>query len=251
MNKLTLALLGGAALATTSVTEAATCNPTGFFIGLNGGVQTGQAKLNHTNNFAIGAFLNHFGTFAGKTADPVFELMTGYNRLYGHWLIGIHIYVGWNDASYSRSKGNQVNINEILRFKLKRGAKWFGGVGVRLGYLISPRTILSFLFNVEYNRWKVTATHINIPDGIEGAPIFRRSNSKGMIQFAPAIELKTFITKTISVNLRHKCVFGRDVKLVIAPATALGNTNNIQGTVTEGRIRDYQTTIGISMKIGS
>ena len=263
-----ISLLTATAVAGLVSAEAATCNPSGFFIGLNAGVQMTGAKLRFNTDQVVNdetaeQHNRSFNTdFGNKNADFVAELMAGYNMLYsGAIILGVHFYIGYNNTSMKHTTDQvQTEIQSQfdegvynLTHKVKRSSDFFYGIGIRLGYLLNARTILSIMLNAERSKWKLSAAVSNVPsvnsnenNNTTGNQSVSKSKSK--VSFAPAIELATFITKQVSINLRYKCVFGPSITVKGPAGNETRDRTTLHRSTSKVKVRDHQFTIGVSYK---
>lgn len=111
---------------------------TGFYLGVNAGI--GGDKIDYPFNFGQGFATGSLGTqsFGGFAGGQV-----GYNYQFaGGWVAGLEADIQWSNIR------SNINANAAITqgpaFALDAGTeiKWFGTVRGRLGYTLTPQTLL-------------------------------------------------------------------------------------------------------------
>lgn len=195
MKKIISALLVTAAVAAPAV--AANNIQTGFYVGANAGASTSKLDIPTAGNLTQ--------SFAGQNA--VLGLYTGYGVVNSNLYLGGELFAAIDNA--------KINV---LNFQLKRKA--FFGAAARLGFLVSPSTMIYGRLGLEFGKWQVSVNGTNVGRSSKAA-------------FAPGLGLETALTNNLS--LRTEWVY------------QINKAFNNTATLTAGA-RAQRFTVGISYR---
>jgi len=253
MKKLTNSLLAAAAIIASVSTVSAdeSSSKTGFYLGGNVGGANTNVQYSFTNAGSAqtptgpgtyvagqivgsGALANYVQAAKadGGKFNPLFGLFAGYGMQSGSLYFGGEIYGGFDSAKVmpydDTASGNgsvtgtgtgSAEIPVYGKASVKRTN--FYGIAPRLGFLVTPSTLLYVKLGIEGGKWKATVNpggfafvggQINgvgpVYPGDNGTAKVPYTGSKSSISFAPGIGLDAFITKNLFVRAEYSYLFG-------------------------------------------
>ena len=187
MKKFVIAVVAAAALNTVSA-ESCASNFSGFYAGLQAGINYAHGKSTKQGPAIKDKLTDEEGTnsFIGG-------LFTGYGMG-----IGQCMYVG--GEIYGNLGANNLNLTHLDSDVEKLSAKNNGnfGVKVRLGYVASPQAMIFLGLGLEHSQWKVKYEHIDgiLARGVERE--YKRTISR--VAFSPSVGADVFMTKNFFVR---------------------------------------------------
>ncbi len=196
-------ILSAAALFLGTAIHAESCATSvqGFYAGVNAGLQqsTGQLKWDFTGTQTFQKSSIGKKTFTGG-------LFAGYQMGVGSCMIvGGEVY--GNFANYNETIIDDIDVSgptntwaDKLQSKLNFGAK------VRLGYTMSPRSILFLGLGAEYSSTTLKVEHVAHGTGVTvGEAVVKKTRKS--INFAPSVGVDMFTNDQIFVRAEYTYVF--------------------------------------------
>ncbi len=217
MKKLVIAAIAAAALNTTASAENCASNFSGFYAGLQAGLNWTKSELKNVNT---GGSESHNKTsFTGG-------LFTGYGMGIGQSMyVGGEVYgnlnrdkVLWKDPSGEAEITTQNNGNI--------GAK------VRLGYVFSPQTMIFLGLGLEHAQWKVKFNHLRaVGRGVDKE--YKKTISK--VAFTPSIGTEMYVNKHIFVRGEYTYVAPVNGTLKVKKGNGPHSNLDIKSTFSQHR----------------
>ena len=232
MKKFTSALLAVTALTAANVFAAgAVDSKTGAYVGGNVGMGSTNVKYGFSNVGSTGTNSGP-GTDVGTTLsasssnaqvnnvnagkmNALFGLFAGYGMQVGTMYFGGEVYGGFDSAkveAYNDSGTNTVGTTgsstrnwPLGKASVKRTN--FYGLAPRLGFFVTPSTMLYAKLGIEGGKWTATQTSA-ANDGASAARNIVTKKSKSGISFAPGLGLDAFITKNLFLRAEYTYLFG-------------------------------------------
>jgi len=232
MKKFTSALLVAAAAVTSAYADGAVSSDskTGAYLGGNVGMANTNVKYSYTNVGAIGTAsgLGESG-LTGKTIssssanaqagssqagkmNPLFGLFAGYGMQVGTMYFGGEIYAGFDSAKVEafNDAGTTSGTSGSRAFPLGKASVKrtnFYGLAPRLGFFVTPSTMLYVKLGIEGGKWQATKTSASNDFATAAQNVATKGNKSG-ISFAPGLGLDAFITKNLFLRAEYTYLFG-------------------------------------------
>lgn len=258
MKKFTSALLAVTALtAANAFAAGAVDSKTGAYVGGNVGMANTNVKYGFTaqNVTASASFSTddrkvNFKSNTGKM-NPLFGLFAGYGMQVGSMYFGGEVYGGFDSAkvvSYDDSATGKSS--GYWKSSVKRTN--FYGIAPRLGFFLTPSTMMYVKLGIEGGKWKATIDPNFATIDASGSAVYGASaatnaanapkskkqfnSSKNAISFVPGLGLDAFVTKNLFVRAEYSYMFGPKVTVTqdtsgydnsIAPGSTYVHTFNI------------------------
>lgn len=260
MKKFTSALLAVTALtAANAFAAGAVDSKTGAYVGGNVGMANTNVKYDYVtggksvtvagNVTTVTAndttAINNLKTDAGKM-NPLFGLFAGYGMQVGTMYFGGEVYGGFDSAKVTPFDDSAtVASQSFWKTTVKRTN--FYGLAPRLGFFVTPSTMLYVKLGIEGGKWKVTSkgtgTFTSNDNGVSSR-LF--STSKNSISFAPGLGLDAFVTKNLFLRAEYSYMFGPKVTL----NQDITYLNSAQGTIVKHTFNITQQTfkVGVGYK---
>jgi len=280
MKKFTSALLAVTALTAANVFAAgAVDSKTGAYVGGNVGMANTNVKYGYSNVGATGTATGPgAASFTGSTIiadagnaqvgntnagkmNPLFGLFAGYGMQVGQMYFGGEVYGGFDtakvDAFNDAGTGNGTTGNgagtsttapagalfPLGKASVKRTS--FYGLAPRLGYFVTPSTMLFVKLGIEGGKWQATHT-ASASDYNSASRNVATKGNKNSISFAPGLGLDAFITKNLFLRAEYSYLFGPKI-------TVRQNTNDSKswsGTYADHTFQITQQTfkVGVGYK---
>lgn len=250
MKKITLlglAVLGFAGSAFASGAMPAPVSPPDYFSGFNLGANVGvqHETGNVTNDFyntyidtqttPNGTSTQNFVYNYSQSSDVGNNALNGGLALgYGHtfntsWFAGIEGFGRYAhaknhaDLSYyynNSDSGYQEHANSSIDVK----SDWSFGGDVKLGYLITPKTMFYVLAGAEYRKYSVDVFNNIITTSLGTETPYSYSYDKGKVAFMPGVGLETMLTDKLSLGARYTYAnFGSLDQDYVNPTQVLGS----------------------------
>ncbi len=215
MKKLAIAAITAAVLNTTASAENCASNFSGFYAGVQAGVNYTKSELKNVDT--KGTDSNNKTSFTGG-------LFTGYGMG-----IGQSMYVG------GEVYGN-LNSNKVLwlspngQAEIKTQNNGNIGAKVRLGYVFSPQTMIFLGLGLEHAQWKVKLNHLGrVARNAEKE--YKKTISK--VAFAPSIGTEMYVNKHIFV--RGEYTYVAPVSGTLEAKAANGSNLGVKSTFNQHR----------------
>lgn len=227
MKKFTSALLAVTALTAANVFAAgAVDSKTGAYVGGNVGmantnVKYGMITGNWNGTPVAAASANNFKSDTGKM-NPLFGLFAGYGMQVGSMYFGGEVYGGFDSAKVT-SYDDSASGSAVGFWKASVKRTSFYGIAPRLGFFVTPSTMLYVKLAIEGGKWKATTTPnlatINDATNAASSATSKANSSrvtnasKSSISFAPGLGLDAFITKNLFLRAEYSYMFGPKITL--------------------------------------
>lgn len=225
MKKFTSALLAVTALtAANAFAAGAVDSKTGAYVGGNVGMANTNVKYSYvssnSNGTALTTTLNSFKADAGKM-NPVFGLFAGYGMQVGTMYFGGEVYGGFDSAKVIAYDDSASGVAAgFWKSSVKRTN--FYGLAPRVGFFVTPSTMLYVKLGVEGGKWKAMIDpNMNVVNGHNNSTAAGRAASgkqfnasKSGISFAPGLGLDAFITKNLFLRAEYSYLFGPKITVV-------------------------------------
>lgn len=220
MKKFTSALLAVTALtAANAFAAGAVDSKTGAYVGGNVGMANTSVKYgfvsSNSNGAAIAANKMTNAKFDGGKMNPLFGLFSGYGMQVGTMYFGGEVYGGFDSAKVAPyddlATGTQTSF---WKGSVKRTN--FYGIAPRLGFFVTPSTMLYAKLGIEGGKWKAAVdpnfgtidAYNNASATAKAASKKQFSSTKNAISFVPALGLDAFITKNLFLRAEYSYMFG-------------------------------------------
>jgi opacity protein-like surface antigen len=268
MKKFTSALLAVTALTAANVFAAgAVESKTGAYVGGNvgmantnvkysftnlgaNGTSTGPGDVTSTQTVTAGSSSAQVANFNSGKMNPLFGLFAGYGMQVGTMYFGGEIYGGFDSAKVEAfndagtTSGTQTSKNYPMgKASVKRTN--FYGLAPRLGFFVTPSTLLYVKLGIEGGKWTATQTS-SADDFVAVARNITTKKNKSGISFAPGLGLDAFITKNLFLRAEYTYLFGPKIT-VRQDTTASGSWG---GTWADHKFQITQQTfkVGVGYK---
>jgi opacity protein-like surface antigen len=208
-----MAFLALTLIGATAYSETCASNFSGFYAGLQAGINssTGSVKI---NDYAASYISENTSNFSGTAGNKSFV-----GGLFGGYGLGIGscAYVGFEAyINFSNDNNKLYDTTDYAKedktFKITAKQNLSGGAKIRLGYTITPQTMVFLGLGLEYSKWQLKSENLQTlypQNGIETATKKNRS----LASFAPSVGLETFLTKNLFVRGEYTYVVGSKQKL--------------------------------------
>lgn len=246
MKKFTSALLAVTALtAANAFAAGAVDSKTGAYVGGNVGMGSTNVKYSYTNlgtnptisdpgsatGGAIGSGANSSVVQAGKAEagklNPLFGMFAGYGMQVGTMYFGGEVYGGFDSAKVTASDDTGTGNGTVsatgigtspIYVKGKASVKRtnFYGLAPRLGFFVTPSTMLYIKLGIEAGKWTATVN----PGGVaansttvkdDGTALRAYKGDKNAISFVPGLGLDAFVTKNLFLRAEYSYLFGPSI----------------------------------------
>jgi len=251
MKKLTTALLAVCAVSTAAMADAGAFN--GFYLGANAGVASTTSEYNWTNTntnssgkSSISSSSSSGSTFqSGKNSNAgQAGLYAGYNMQVGQLVVGGEGYVSLDSTKKTLYDDTANAANPQFKSTLKRSM--FYGLAARLGFVVSPSTMLYARLAAESGKWTLnsiatgdTGTTGNT-NGVSAAN--NVSSSKNGVYFAPGLGIETVVAKNLLLRAEGTYTF--------APTVSVDqDTTNLEG-INGTSVKHTSKTSQMAAKLG-
>ena len=181
MKKFVIAVVAAAALNTVSA-ESYASNFSGFYAGLQAGINSAHSKIRNVDSEATKESHGAQSFIGG--------LFTGYGMGVGQCMyVGGEIYgnLGENNFTYFDSNTAKITTKNNGNF----------GVKVRLGYAASPQAMIFLGLGLEYAQWKLKLENVGrLARGVETE--YKSTISK--VAFSPSVGTEVYMNKHLFVR---------------------------------------------------
>jgi len=225
MKKFTSALLAVTALTAANAFPAgAVESKTGAYLGGNVGMANTNVKYGYTNagqnvlataNQSADARTQNTKLDGGKM-NPLFGLFAGYGMQVGSMYFGGEVYGGFDSAKVTPYDDNATGgSGGYWKASVKRTS--FYGLAPRLGFFVTPSTMLYAKLGIEGGKWKASVVPNQKTIDISTNPASATSknlsrvtfnSNKNSISFTPAVGLDAFVTKNLFLRAEYSYMFG-------------------------------------------
>ncbi|MES2608554.1 MAG: outer membrane beta-barrel protein [Pseudomonadota bacterium] len=230
MKKFTSALLAVTALTAANVFAAgAVESKTGAYLGGNVGAANTNVKYSYANQNVVASAAvagvptaaadrqQNFKAEAGKM-NPLFGLFAGYGMQVGQMYFGGEVYGGFDSAKVTAYDDSATGkAAGYWKSSVKRTN--FYGIAPRLGFFVTPSTMLFVKLGIEGGKWKaqvnpnaatIDAYTTATSPSATAKDISKRvaSSTKNSISFTPGLGLDAFITKNLFLRAEYSYMFG-------------------------------------------
>jgi len=250
MKKLTTALLAVCAVSTAAVAEAGAFN--GFYLGANAGVASTTSKYqwNNTNTNTSGHTTAALTTTGGASFQSGKNsnagqagLYAGYNMQMGQMVVGGEAYVSLDSTKKTLYDDTANAADPKFKVTLKR--TMFYGLAARLGFIVSPSTMLYARFAVESGKWTLNSiaapTSVNLATGTNGANTV--NGTKNGVYFAPGLGIETAVAKNLLLRAEGIYTFAPTVKV----SQDTTNIDTINGTSVQHTSKASQMALKVGL----
>lgn len=119
----------------------------GSYLGLNGGYGWGRFKVNEPTEFDHTGVIFHYANFNFNGSGGFFGLQNGYNWQSGAWVFGYETdlqlaRINGDKTFLASIFGNTTNNSGTFNTVVGSDINWFGTARLRLGYLVTPATLI-------------------------------------------------------------------------------------------------------------
>ena len=264
MKNLSVALLAVAALGT-SVANASN----GFYLGASAGVAQTNAKYDYStiNAVAVPAGVpsrassasdNQQNFKASGGTGGLFGLFAGYGAVVGGGAyVGGEIYGGLDTTSFSPYDDSASGQN-VGYWKAKVEHKYYYGLAARLGYMVTPSTLIYVRLAVESGKWKASvAPNAATIDAntVAGASQDTINNSKKTVtksksglQFSPGAGVEIYVTKNLFLRAEYSYLFGPKLDVSHDSKAVRGLVVNGDGFKHNFKTSQHAMKIGVGYK---
>ncbi len=278
MKKFSIALLAMTAVSASVVmADAPVASATGFYLGAGGGVASTNTQYSYSNN-------NNFQTYrSGSAATPtaipsasqqntkidgsktaaLFGMFAGYGMQMNQMYFGGELYAGF-DTTKVTPMDDSATGNQAGYWKTTVTRKNYYGFAPRIGYFVTPSTMVYARFGIELGKWNVKVDPdmgtINwdwrgagsitpaalklMQDGSSKA--FQKS--KNAVSFAPGLGFEMYMTKNVFMRAEYSYLFGPsisvDQNIDGYPNTTFYGT----GVTHKVKIRQHAVKVGVGYK---
>jgi len=213
---LSIAVLGCATTVFANGSTPATAEPNyfdGFYIGAGADMQhtTGDVK-NDTKQGVSTSRINLSRSIDYDIGETDFggDINLGYGKTfkiqYSKYYAGIELYTRYaydnptinNNNSYSIS-GYTID-NLVTQINIKNDFSY--GTALKLGYLITPKSMFYILAGMEYTKFDIDETHTNVVN-TDQFPSNNYSFSRNEFAFVPGVGLETMLGDNISLKAQY------------------------------------------------
>jgi len=234
MKKVILPLVMAAAVTTVSA-EGGSCAMTGFYLGLSGGANftSADVKSDFTSNAVAAALATPANTHAslfglgtmtanGRAMGGAVDLFAGYGIGFSSGLyLGADAYIGWDGTKKTIYQSSNFDpaaaaaaVNSVT-YKLERKMSY--GLAARLGFMVTPSTLLYVKGGIEGGQFKAREDINLAAKAIGGNAIlalpYSKSVSKNRINFLVGLGAQVFITKNFFVGAEYHYLFGPTINI--------------------------------------
>lgn len=257
MKKFTSALLAVTALtAANAFAAGAVDSKTGAYVGGNVGMANTNVKYGYitggkatTGAGVVSAndltSIQNYKAEAGKM-NPMFGLMAGYGMQVGTMYFGGEVYGGFDSAKVTPYDDSAtVAAQSFWKATVKRTS--FYGLAPRLGFFVTPSTMMYVKLGLEAGKWTVSSRPTGlIATGDNGTSGRTFTKSKNSISFAPGLGLDAFVTKNLFVRAEYSYLFGPSIDL----KQNITYLNSASGTEVTHKFKITQQTfkVGVGYK---
>jgi opacity protein-like surface antigen len=216
MKKFVIAAVAAVALNTTANAESCASNFSGFYAGLQAGMNAsvGTVKI---DGYAA-------ETLAGDKSN--FKVNNGSKSFIGGLFAGYGMGIGTCAYVGGEIYGNFTNTNNKVfdtsdaaiayqTFKITAKNNMNFGAKIRLGYTVSPQAMIFLGLGLEHARWQVKCENITPTNVLTQPQTVDRTTkkNKAVVSFAPSVGMEMFMTKNIFVRGEYTYVMGTNQKL--------------------------------------
>jgi len=267
MKKFTSALLAVTALtAANAFAAGAVESKTGAYLGGNVGMANTNVKYGYMNQNVVASTggagypvsasdrQQNFKAEAGKM-NPLFGLFAGYGMQVGTMYFGGEVYGGF-DSTKVNAYDDSATGRAASYWKASVKRTNFYGIAPRLGFFVTPSTMLYAKLGIEGGKWTATvnpsfATIDAYPSPTADQKAASKkvfSSNKNSISFAPGIGLDAFITKNLFLRAEYTYLFGP--KITVTQDISGYDDSVMAGTSTKHTFQITQQTfkVGVGYK---
>jgi outer membrane autotransporter protein len=197
MKKLVIAAIAAAALNTTASAENCASNFSGFYAGVQAGMNSAHSTYKTNNNTNPDKASHGAQSFLGG-------LFAGYGMGIGNCAyVGGEAYVNFHDTNVKYQSDNTTKWT--AKNNVNCGAK------VRLGYTVSPQAMIFLGLGAEYAKWELKY------DRNTRLSKSSMSTTKDTLAFTPSVGTDLFMTKNLFVRAEYTYVAPVNVDLGTKP----------------------------------
>lgn len=226
-------------LGTAIYAESCATSVQGFYAGVNAGLQqsSGQLKWDFIGSGTFQKSSIGKKTFTGG-------LFAGYQMGVGSCMIvGGEVY--GNFANYNETIVDDTECNIANTWADKLQSKLNFGAKVRLGYTMSPRSILFLGLGAEYSSITLKVEHITHGNGVIVGDAVVKKTRKG-ISLAPSVGVDMFANDKMFVRAEYTYVFPISMTIEQPFKTAAGNATRT--SVHKVKFNNSRFTLGVGYK---
>jgi len=240
-----IAFLALALLGTAAHSETCASNFSGFYAGLQAGMNstTGSLKIDH---FRASGADEASSVFSGKPGDKSFVggLFGGYGLGIGSCTyVGFEAYLNFSNENNKLLDQTDMSL-DYRHFKITAKKNLSGGAKVRLGYTITPQTLIFVGLGLEVAKWQLKCENVQTENPQTGIEIVTKKN-RSLASFAPSIGLEAFLTKNLFVRGEYTYVVGSKQKLSPQQVTLIPTTSTAE---VKANLDQQRFTLGLGYK---
>lgn len=240
MKKFTSALLAVTALtAANAFAAGAVESKTGAYLGGNVGMANTNVKYGYMNqNVGKAVRQQNFKAETGKF-NALFGLFAGYGMQVGSMYFGGEVYGGFDSTKVS-AYDDSASGTSVGYWKASVKRTNFYGIAPRLGFFVTPSTMLYAKLGIEGGKWTATVnpnagtidTYASTTGTNPTADQKTKSKiatvaSKNSISFTPGLGVDMFVSKSLFIRAEYSYMFGPKI-------TAVQDTNGYNNDVMDG-----------------
>jgi opacity protein-like surface antigen len=156
-----------------------------------GGLFVGYGKVLNNSKFYVG------GEAYARYAHDTTHTTTTQNELF---------YVGGEDVDPENAPTASADMSSSIDVK----SDWSYGAALKLGYVVTPKTMIYVLLGAEYSKFKVDASH-SLDDATEfpttdvdfGGLTDSYSYDENKVAFVPGVGIETMLTDKLSLKAEY------------------------------------------------
>lgn len=219
-----LALANGSNMA---ITKAEPVYFDGFVVGvdagmqhLNGNVQdsTGYTTDVYNNDRLVGTTYTDTPTLNTDIGDNVLGggIFAGYGKVFNQsYYIGGEIYARYaHNTTNTNVDSDIVFLDEgdaidygFLSTSINVNSDWSYGAALKLGYLVTPKTMIYLLAGVEYSKFSLDVNHtLSSEEGPASSFSYSYSFDNNKLAFVPGVGIETMLTDKLSLKAEYTYV---------------------------------------------
>jgi outer membrane immunogenic protein len=238
---------------------------TGFYAGLDVGLQSTQTDINTTNALFGGFPIDVAGaptTYPANSAAPRFGGYLGYNWQFApRWLTGLEADVGWAHNNTTLNgillPGSFPLVSGSANTSFATGTNWDGSARVRAGYLVTPSSLIYVTGGVAWQTFQSTLSSspcLTLFLGTCFGPPFSDTNDATRVGWTVGTGIETALWGRWMLRAQYRYSdFG---------SASFSNTNSINILTIGGvvptplvtayseRLRTNTATLGLAYKFG-
>jgi opacity protein-like surface antigen len=246
MKKFVIAAVAAAALTTTLSAESCASNFSGFYAGVQAGMNATVGTLKIDGFDASTGLGNAKSNIKTATGSKSFlgGLFAGYGMGVGSCAyVGGEIY-----GNFSNDDNKMLDSSEVERdgrfFNISAKNNLSLGAKIRLGYTVSPQAMIFLGLGMEYSKWQLKCENVQTNEPQTGIEKVTKKN-KATYSFAPSVGMEMFMTKNVFVRGEYTYVVGTSQKL--EPKQVINGGAQVTSTV-KANMDQHRFLLGLGYK---